>query len=66
MHLPTVNMSRKYVANIIFRHLCVEPAVAPNVLESPFQFLILILKAGLKNPIACNSLLENPGGSALL
>src|SRR5437588_10714315 len=66
MHLPTMNMTRKSVANIKFWHLCVQPAVAPNSLESLFHFLILLLEAGPKNAIACNSLLENLCGSGLM
>jgi hypothetical protein len=66
MHLPTVNLTRKYVANTIDCILCVKPPVAPNVIESLLQVFILILKAGLRNPIVCNSPLENPDGSVVL
>jgi len=66
MHLPMVNVTRKYVANIIFRLHCVEPPIVPNALESLFHFLTLILKFRLKNPMACNSFLENLGYRALL
>ena len=66
MHLPTVNFTSKYVVNFIGWRLCVEPPIVPNVLESISQFPILILKVRVGNPIACNSRLKNPGGSAVL